>query len=295
MFHVQEVWDIRIVLDLFFGGMGAGAFLIGYYLYLKNKKDFALKTSLAGVVSLLIGLSILITHLGKPESAVWTLITPQIGSVMTWGIFFNIFFIIFGLAFSAPSLIQSLPWSRNEKQMRILGALASLFAFMVMSYTGALLASTSIPLWRCAATPLLFIMVSISSGAGLYMLLSYVYRHEVEHLITESALAMTIGVLIILASMIIIAPVAHVAYKQSTCIMLGETAYGASCIWAGTLYAVFSFLFIACIMAPIYVLYMMLKGKAQRYWVIIAGILLILQSLLVRYIIVYTGVVYLPW
>lgn len=306
MFEIQEVWDIRIVLDLFFGGMGAGAFLMGYYLYLKGKKDFGLKVTLSGVISLIIGLGILVTHLGKPEAAIWAMLTPQLGSVMTWGIFFNVFFMIFGLAFSGTLILPMLPWSKREKDMKTLGGLGALFAFLVMSYTGALLASTSIPIWRNPATPLLFILVSISSGIGLYMLMAHLFKHEIEHIAIIASLATTIGVLVIIVSMIVIAPVSHVAFKESVCMLLGEMAtvfYAvpqravreSACIFIGQLAPIFYLLLFAGILAPLLTLVTMLRGNMEKRWIIITGLLLILQSFLVRYLIVSSGIIYLPW
>ncbi|GEM_PF-1702386 len=294
MFVLQEVWGKRIVLDLFFGGMGAGAFIIGYYLYLKGREKMGLRVSLAGVVSLMAGLAILVTHLGKPEAAVWAVLTPQPGSVMAWGIFFNTFFMLFGLAFAGTLLLPSLPWGSDEKVMKLLGGAASAFAFLVMSYTGALLASTSIPLWRNPGIPVLFILVSISSGAGLYMAVSHLSGSDMEPAAVYAALVATIGVAIVLASMIVIAPVAHAAYSESICMMLGAQPAEDKCVFAGSLAPLFYTLVVAGIAAPLAALTSIIRGR--RDWVVpAAALLLMLQSLAVRYLIVSAGIAYLPW
>uniref|UniRef100_A0A7C3WQ79 Polysulfide reductase NrfD n=1 Tax=Thermofilum pendens TaxID=2269 RepID=A0A7C3WQ79_THEPE len=281
MIEIQHAWDIRIVLDLTLGGMGVAAFIIAFFYYLRGEKEFNVKAALAGIASLLIGLLILIMHLGKPEAALYTLLSPNIGSVMAWGVFFNILTLVFGGLFALPGLVK-LPYAGNERVMRLLGALGSVFSFLVMTYTGALLARTSIHLWRSPATPLLFILVALSSGIGLYTLVAVAFKKEVPRELVDLSMVTTFLAFVTMTLYFVIADISTEAFKYSVHVMLSELV-GATVA-----------LYLLGFITP-FIVYFYNRRKPSRTNMVVLALLLILQSFLTRFLVVYAGAIELPW
>jgi formate-dependent nitrite reductase membrane component NrfD len=281
MIEPQHAWDIKIVLDLTLGGMGVATFIIAFLYYLKGEKEFNIKAALAGMVSLLLGLLVLITHLGKPEAALYTMLTPNLGSVMTWGVFFNVFALLFGGLFALPGLIK-LPYAANEKIMKILGTLGSIFSFLVMTYTGTLLARSSIHLWRSPATPLLFLLVALSSGVGLYALVAYILKKDVPGELVNFSMITTLLAFVTMTLYFALANISTEAFRFSVELMLTEY------MWATLLLYLLGFI------GP-FAVYFYNKKKPSKTNLLILAVLLILQSFLARYLLVYAGAMELPW
>jgi formate-dependent nitrite reductase membrane component NrfD len=281
MIEPQHAWDIKIVLDLTLGGMGVATFIIAFLYYLKGEKEFNIKAALAGMVSLLLGLLVLITHLGKPEAAFYTMLTPNLGSVMTWGVFFNVFALLFGGLFALPGLIK-LPYVANEKIMKILGTLGSIFSFLVMTYTGTLLARSSIHLWRSPATPLLFLLVALSSGVGLYALVAYILKKDVPGELVNFSMITTLLAFVTMTLYFALANISTEAFRFSVELMLTEY------MWATLLLYLLGFI------GP-FAVYFYNKKKPSKTNLLILAVLLILQSFLARYLLVYAGAMELPW
>jgi protein NrfD len=281
MIEPQHAWDIKIVLDLTLGGMGVATFIIAFLYYLKGEKEFNVKAALAGMVSLLLGLLVLITHLGKPEAAFYTMLTPNLGSVMTWGVFFNVFALLFGGLFALPGLIK-LPYAANEKIMKILGTLGSIFSFLVMTYTGTLLARSSIHLWRSPATPLLFLLVALSSGVGLYALVAYILKKDVPGELVNFSMITTLLAFVTMTLYFALANISTEAFRFSVELMLTEY------MWATLLLYLLGFI------GP-FAVYFYNKKKPSKTNLLILAVLLILQSFLARYLLVYAGAMELPW
>jgi len=281
MIEPQHAWDIKIVLDLTLGGMGVATFIIAFLYYLKGEKEFNIKAALAGIVSLLLGLLVLITHLGKPEAAFYTMLTPNLGSVMTWGVFFNVFALLFGGLFALPGLIK-LPYANNEKIMKILGTLGSIFSFLVMTYTGTLLARSSIHLWRSPATPLLFLLVALSSGVGLYALVAYTLKKDVPGELINFSMITTLLAFVTMTLYFALANISTEAFRFSVELMLTEY------MWATLLLYLLGFI------GP-FAVYFYNKKKPSKTNLLILAVLLILQSFLARYLLVYAGAMELPW
>jgi len=281
MMEVQHAWDIRIVLDLTLGGMGVATFIIAFLYYLKGEKEFNIKAALAGMVSLLLGLLVLITHLGKPEAAIYTMLSPNFESVMTWGVFFNVFALVFGGLFALPGLVK-LPYASNEKLMSLLGALGSVFSFLVMTYTGTLLARSSIHLWRSPATPTLFILVALSSGVGLYALVAYLLKKDVPKELINFSMITTLLALVTMTLYFALANISTEAYRFSIELMLSEY------MWATFLLYLLGFI------GP-FAVYFYDRKKPSKTNLLILAALLILQSFLARFLLVYAGAIELPW
>jgi len=281
MMEVQHVWDIRIVLDLTLGGMGVAAYLLAFYQYLKGDREFSLKAAFAGMASLLLGLLVLITHLGKPEAAIYTVLTPNLGSVMALGVFFNILTLLLGGLFALPAVLK-LPYASNEKAMKALGWLGAVFAFLVMTYTGTLLARTSIHLWRSPATPVLFILLALSSGVGLYVLVAYALKKEVPRVFLNLGMLSTFLAFVTFTLYFALSNISTEAFRASIDLMLSELLPATAA------------LYILGFLAPL-ALQLYYYKKPSKTLLLAIALLLILQSLLARFLIVYAGVIELPW
>lgn len=282
MLYNQEVWGLNIILDLFFGGMGAAAFILAFYDYLKGERELSPKVAFFGIVSLLLGLLFLVSHLGKPEAAFTVIVSPKFTSVMTFGVFFNILFLLFGGLFVLPVLVPKLPYAQKPSAMKVLGVLGAFFAFSVMLYTGLLLARTSYPLWRSPAVPLLFVLTSTSAGAGLYMLLAWALKKSFPDRWLTLSLLTTFLALITFSSMLIVADVSVLAYRESIRYMLTDN------LAATVLLLVLGF--IAPLLTAI-----LPKEKLSKHAILAIAIMLILQALLTRYLIVSSAFIELPW
>lgn len=163
----QEEWGWLLALDLFFGGMGGGLFL----LFL----SFNLPPSVA-VISVLfvaLGAVVLMIELGHPLRA-WRALCKPFSSWISRGVFCVTLFVFFGMLYSAPGF-DALSWLApdNDTLRRTIGVIAAISALMVMLYPGFVLAaSPSIPFWNSSFLPLIFACHSLMVASGLLFLIA---------------------------------------------------------------------------------------------------------------------------
>lgn len=163
----QEEWGWLLALDLFFGGMGGGLFL----LFL----SFNLPPSVA-VISVLfvaLGAVVLMIELGHPLRA-WRALCKPFSSWISRGVFCVTLFVFFGVLYSAPGF-DALSWLApdNDTLRRTIGVIAAISALMVMLYPGFVLAaSPSIPFWNSPFLPLIFACHSLMVASGLLFLIA---------------------------------------------------------------------------------------------------------------------------
>lgn len=175
-FHA--LWDYRVALDLFLGGVGIGIFLICAYLsFIKKESSFAL-TRIGFILSpVFVGLGVLalMTELGKPFRMFSTFINVNPTSVTSWGGFLQFIFIL--LAFAAFLLVFINKRKAFEtpffKGLVITG---SVFALAVGVYHGTLLMSLGQPGWANGLIPVMFLVSSILSGSSIVMLIDLLLR-----------------------------------------------------------------------------------------------------------------------
>ncbi len=172
------VWDIRIVIDQFFGGVGIALFLFSIILSYYNKglyhKLIRVSAYLAPIIAG-IGLFALATELGKPFRMVLSffLINPQ--SVTSWG----------GLiqgAFVTVACVYALLLYMNKDDGSLYNGVRIAGAFLAVAmgvYHGLLLTSLGRPLWADGSIVVLFLTASMAGGIACVLLLKVLLRETV--------------------------------------------------------------------------------------------------------------------
>ena len=173
----EMTWNIPVVIDLFFAGLGGGSFCLAAITSRKKGQGWDACSRMASFLAplaLLIGLSMLIIDLGY-RSRFWvTLKVFNLNSPMSIGVWLMSAFVLVSIWFalySVPAHIrQRIPWigrlsiwSRLEYRNRM-GVIGTLFSVGVMVYTGVLLSVSIIPMWRALSLPLLFFLSALSTG-----------------------------------------------------------------------------------------------------------------------------------
>jgi formate-dependent nitrite reductase membrane component NrfD len=194
----QTTWGWLVIIYLFLGGLGAGAFLTAAFFELSGwryKREFCPVTLTGATISapaVAIGSALLILDLGVAKGEPWRILYmfTQFDSVMTWGIWILSLFIPIGLIYGFLELIEVEPflkglvWARApwllprvRKYRRRVAAVGSFFAVGTAIYTGVLISAVgpAVPLWSqpilpflpIPLMPLLFLVSAVSSGLAL--------------------------------------------------------------------------------------------------------------------------------
>lgn len=163
----QTTWGWLIVIYLFLGGLGAGAFLSSALAYKgffgKLNERFYKFGFLLAPVAVIAGTVLLIFDLA-PSAAInpfkiLQLYTRPV-SMMSIGTYLLTFFIV-------VSALVYMKAKKGEKLCDMMLALGSILAIGVMGYTGLLLyVVKAIPLWASVWLPILFTISAISTGVS---------------------------------------------------------------------------------------------------------------------------------
>jgi protein NrfD len=167
---MELLWDVRVSLDLFLGGLGIGAFIFGAILYYMGSQTYAATIKKAMVIAPLLviaGLILLLTEIGRPMNVIKTIIAINPTSVMSVGIFLQGIFVAISLLVALIALTKGV-----EKISGTLMYVGATLAGLVGFYHGMLLTGIGIEPWN-GAIPVMFFSSSIVSGAMLAFLLSY--------------------------------------------------------------------------------------------------------------------------
>jgi polysulfide reductase chain C len=173
----EITWGIPVVVYLFLAGLGAGSFCLGTIASKKEGQGWescARMSFLLAPLAILVGLLMLIIDL-RYKTRFWrTLTVFNPDSPMSVGVWLlSAFFLVSMLAalFWLPPavkkripLIGTLSVLNRAKPNRGLGIIGVPLALGVSVYTGVLLSSTIVPLWRNMSLPLLFCLSALSLG-----------------------------------------------------------------------------------------------------------------------------------
>ncbi len=174
-YTVQKEWGIGgrrflMMLALYFGGIGAGAYLVsllaGYH-----------QAALLGLSIVAIGKSLShIFFLGRPERC-WRAVWRPLSSWISRGLIFMLVFVVAGLGYLLPaySAFAWLPWTSQGVFGQFLLWLSIVGAFLTIIYTGFVLNRTAIPFWNSSLLPVLFLTVSLATGASIAHLLLHFF------------------------------------------------------------------------------------------------------------------------
>ncbi|BCX79932.1 NrfD/PsrC family molybdoenzyme membrane anchor subunit [Campylobacter sp. 19-13652] len=159
----QEIWGFMIVLYLFLGGLGAGAFAFGLLaergLLGEVSEDFSKRAFFITPYLIGVGILLLLFDLAtlNPFKILNLLFHPY--SMMSLGTWVLACFWLFSIFYSR---LRGFGWAW------ILGLLLSV---ATMGYTGLLLyAVRAFSLWHNAFLPLLFVLSALSSGLALCLI-----------------------------------------------------------------------------------------------------------------------------
>ncbi|OEH86623.1 hypothetical protein BHU72_10225 [Desulfuribacillus stibiiarsenatis] len=171
-------WDIRVTLDLFFGGVGVGAFLLSVYLS-STKKDNSGQlvriSAYVAPVAVMLGLLFLVTELGRPEKFITTLFRVNPQSVLSIGVYLQTAFVIISLGYAY--MLYSNQQQTNNQLVKLIQLIGVPFAIAVGLYHGLLLASVERPLWSELIVPIFFVS-SIASGIALVTIIWIAYSSK---------------------------------------------------------------------------------------------------------------------
>lgn len=157
------VWDIRVTIDLFLGGIGIAAFIWSVLASYRNRPNDVLVVRIGGLlapVAVGLGLLILATKLGRIQN-MWAVATGvYTDSMMYIGMFLQGAFMAVAMLY-ALRLISSTP--RFDTSMRIIQGVGVVLAIGVGLYHGLLLTNMERVLWS-ALVPVLFFVSSMAGG-----------------------------------------------------------------------------------------------------------------------------------
>ena len=179
---VQTTWGWLIVIYLFLGGLGAGAFLcsaLAYKGFLGSLNERFYKFGfLLAPVAVIAGTALLLFDLA-PSAAINPLKILQLYtrpvSMMSIGTYLLTFFIVI-------SVLVLLQIKKSGKICDMMLTLGAILALGVMGYTGLLLyVVKAIPLWASVWLPILFTISAISTGLSANAAATLNAGHRLSH------------------------------------------------------------------------------------------------------------------
>ena len=174
----QKSWGWMIILYIFLAGLGGGTFLFSFILLCISKYEAVARIgALVGPLVVLVASILLLFDLGSPVRAYRLFTTPKtlMSSWMTRGAWILTAFIILGLAYALPafSIFQWLPWNQASGWGQGIGVVAGVLSLIVPIYPGLLLGVIkSIPLWNTSALPPIFFLSGLDTGIAVLVLIS---------------------------------------------------------------------------------------------------------------------------
>jgi formate-dependent nitrite reductase membrane component NrfD len=320
---VQTTWGWLPSIYLFLGGLGAGVFLVAAAMewtkqqYKVSFSPITLVGATVGGPVLLVGTLLLIFDLGAGLREPWRILymLTNFGSVMTWGVWILSLFIPMCFLYGFLELMELYPqvWQglfvRRVPPLHRLplrpvkhwvAGIGSLFAVGTAVYTGLLLAAVgpTIPFWSTPILPglplpilpVLFLVSALSSGMGLVVDLMMTmstpaaWRHfhdmPMIHLVLIGAEAVLIGGLLLVAL-----GLGGATAQSATYILTGPLSVA---FWAGVVIPGLFFPFVIHAYAVGVGRHSLVTGLASGAGLLIAGLVL-------RYIIVASGVPAILW
>jgi len=163
-FGGRRKWrDGALLLALFFGGIGAGQFVVSTWFF-----EF-FDSAVIGILFVVVGKTLAhVVYLGRPWRFYRMFLKPRT-SWISRGLIFMILFAVFGAMYLAPEYgFDWLPWSTENTLGEAILALAIGAAFLLMVYDGFAMASCrSITSWHTALLPILFFVYALAGGVAM--------------------------------------------------------------------------------------------------------------------------------
>lgn len=165
----SSLWDVRIFLDLFLGGIGVGVFLFMAFAS-EGREESRLPALKIGAVSSLVlvgaGALCLVSELGRPFDILSTVTGFNATSVTSWGGVLQMAFLLIDAALCIMLFVFKLK-ALDSVAFKIVGALGVGLAFLVLAYHGLVLNSVGRGLWADALMVPLFMASSLLAGGAV--------------------------------------------------------------------------------------------------------------------------------
>lgn len=197
----SSLWDVRIFLDLYLGGIGVGIFLfMAFGVWGKGNNELTtLKFgAIASFALVAIGAFLLVSELGKPLGILSTITGFNPTSVTSWGGLLQMGFLLVNAALCALLFMKKGDLS-NGAAIKAVGALGVCLAACILVYHGLVLNSVGRGLWADAFITPLFMASSVIAGGAIALVIdkfaSKVLTAETAKFVTAASLC--VGVLML--------------------------------------------------------------------------------------------------
>lgn len=163
-------WGWLVVIYLFLGGLGAGAFIASYAAekgWLGNLPGLKEAGYYLSGPAVALGTVLLVFDLGQGLKKPWLIAGMLLNfqSVMTWGVWIISAFIII-------SLLVAFMAAKGKAAPEAVKTLGVLAALGTATYTGLLLSVIeAVPFWATALMPIIFLVSALSTGLSAVILL----------------------------------------------------------------------------------------------------------------------------
>lgn len=175
----MTIWGWPIIIYLFLGGVGAGAYLVSFGIergIIKGSNKLRLSGYILSAPCILIGSLLLYFDLAIAFSEPLGVLRMFVHftSVMTWGIYIL-------SAFAVVGMISGYLAYYEKNIPSFLTTIGSVFALGTAGYTGVLLMVVQgVPFWNTLILPCLFVVSALSTGMASNSLLAhFLYKKEV--------------------------------------------------------------------------------------------------------------------
>ena len=186
MFH--QVWDYRVIIDLFLGGIGIGTFLFGSFLFFLGKGNYSRLVKISFIMSpilVVLGIVSLLTEMGQPVRAMISApFMIHTTSVVSWGTLLQAFFLIVSLYIAWMALKEKL-----DKTPKAVIVIATAAAVIIGFYHGLLLTGTGRVGWE-GIVPVIIFVSSLTSGALTAIAINYLFCSKEDN--TDKPLDITL-------------------------------------------------------------------------------------------------------
>lgn len=207
---MELLWDVRISLDLFLGGLGIGAFLMGaifYYIDVKAYEALIKKAFIIAPLLVMGGLLSLLSELGRPMNIVKTLYEVNPTSFMSIGIFLQGAFLLVSLFLAFQVLVKGA--TSLSSGLVYAGAI---LAGLIGLYHGFILTGIGKEPWN-NALPVMFFVSSVLAGSSLALLLS---MNNIEEIANKFKLPIVINMILTLELGVVSAWVYNLALNTAS-------------------------------------------------------------------------------
>jgi len=287
-----NIWHWQIPLYLFLGGLAAGIlFFAAYYTLRGKEKDYPIATKIAPFITpfiLIIGLIALFWDL-KHKMYFWQLYsTLRLESPMSWGAWTLMVITPVSFIWCALNITELFPnwdWKYNwlkelekffRKNIKILSWIALFFSIILGVYTGILFSAFNArPLWNTSILGPLFLASGISAGAATIVLMS---KSHFERMSLAKIDLMIIGIELFL-----------IIHMFMGLLASTQVQIDAAQLFLGGEYTAPFWIFVVLIGMIIPAILEILELRKYHVPAVIAPVLVLFGSLMLRFIIAYAG------